>query len=86
MPTQIYIGILVFNMNTKVLIFNVKRSNFLLVFYDIQRTQWWLNVVKHTFINAGVDDKPNLDATSWHLIKLYGTAAGWEVVPGTMCV
>jgi hypothetical protein len=42
--------------------------------------------MKHTFINAGVDDNPNLDATSWHLIKLYGTAAEWEVVPGTMCV
>jgi hypothetical protein len=42
--------------------------------------------VKRTFITAGVSDGPNLDATSWHLIKLYGTTAGWEIVPGTIRV
>lgn len=46
------------------------------------RTQWWLRVVKNTFISAGVDDGPHLDATAWHLIKLYSTTEGWEVVPG----
>lgn len=44
--------------------------------------QWWLTVVKSSFINAGVVDSPSLDATSWHLIKLYSTLQGWEIIPG----
>lgn len=60
----------------------LSKEIFLFVSYGLKRTEWWLNVVKRTFISAGIHDSPNLDATSWHLIKLYGTTAGWEVVPG----
>jgi len=48
------------------------------------RTEWWLRVVKQTFINVGVRDKPKLDILAWHLIKLYGTTEGWELIPGNI--
>lgn len=38
--------------------------------------------MKRTFINAGVNDSPKLDLVAWHLIKLYGTMQGWEIIPG----
>lgn len=41
-------------------------------------------MVKNTFIGAGVEDSPHLDSIAWHLIKLYSTTEGWEVVPGTI--
>jgi len=47
-------------------------------------TEWWLRVVKQTFINVGVRDKPKLDILAWHLIKLYGTTEGWELIPGNI--
>ena len=46
------------------------------------RSEWWLRVVKRTFINAGVQDSPVLNTLAWHLIKLYSTTQGWEVIPG----
>ncbi|KAI9551180.1 hypothetical protein GHT06_005353 [Daphnia sinensis] len=49
---------------------------------NLHWTQWWVKVVKNTFIGAGVEDSQHLDAIAWHLIKLYSTTEGWEVVPG----
>ena len=46
-------------------------------------TQWWFQVVKLTFTSAGIPDTPTLDAVAWHLIKLYGTTQGWEIIPGS---
>lgn len=37
------------------------------------RTQWWLSVVKGTFLNAGISDSALLEKVAWHLIKLYST-------------
>lgn len=42
-----------------------------------------MQVIKATFVSTGVPDNQNLNAASWHLIKLYSTTQGWEVVPGT---
>ena len=53
-----------------------------MTFLCLHRTEWWLRVVKQTFVNAGVEDNHQLDSTAWHLIKLYGTTEGWELIPG----
>ena len=45
-------------------------------------TQWWLKVAKLSYTNAGVPDNPKLTSAAWHLIKLYSTTQGWEVIPG----